>query len=865
MKHPINAAHEKLHALASTCRFPLNPAELTRIYDILVEKSDLSEEAIMHEIESLLSHIEFGGKPALNLGIDEISFLIEHNRYQEKTHGIKSGGYEGIDVKGHIGDKYLFLISDSIDLVNKTTNSIQKIIGKRGTSRFSLSAIPIINLARSKDRRRLYVLEEQKTATPETSRNEAVNRLMSRINGGESVAERGSIDSLLSASTEAFGLMALKSFGPKTVARYAASLSEIDAAVRQGEDVLVADIDENPGTDHAETWFILWMPREKFQENYGTLNLIFERKGIPFNGQFFHSIIAAGRHFIGMATPVMTKILTSELREYLKNELYARSLLLKSAPVSVGEIREILETIAGARDYEKLELILTMQQNKQKEYLIPLVLLMNDPNAEIRAKAFGLIRHYVLNPDSSMKNDYYWSTLKNVFSAATVPIKRESDRLDRALLDGEIMNLLRFRNIFYERYEEPLTGKAYLFIRINGIGIGKGGIRAHEHEVTFSGEGALATNMLFKNIGLGVPWYTIGKGGILGDMKFAGHDGDTRAQARKNVLQSYADFLYYRAEVGPLSDVPAGDVGIGGEEISVIFDRITHNALSDITAIAGNPHEAPANVKKILGENFGVPCADASLLKKISSSAELAAAYTSPAITGKPGPHGLALRAGATSRGLIEVLSAQQNFQDYGDAALWSDPARITEALEREVEYRVKAESKLRMLSFSIQGFGKVGANLAKMIDEIGATVKMISDVSGTLSDAGGIKGIPALFDRCFKGGLTLQQAPREITGSAEFIPGDTVMPLKAIVDVVVPAAMEEVIVAGDQDESGSVHVSDFRGIYLLQGANGPATAEAEEALEDMGTVSFPDILANAGGVLASYLEWIKGLTAVFG
>ncbi|HOW84087.1 MAG TPA: hypothetical protein PK573_16105, partial [Spirochaetota bacterium] len=362
-----------------------------------------------------------------------------------------------------------------------------------------------------------------------------------------------------------------------------------------------------------------------------------------------------------------------------------------------------------------------------------------------------------------------------------------------------------------------------------------------------------------------VPWYTIGKGGILGDMKFAGHDGDTRAQARKNVLQSYADFLYYRAEVGPLSDVPAGDVGIGGDEISVIFDRITHNALSDITAIAGNPHGAPANIKKILGEHFGVPCTDASLLKKISSSAELTAAYTSPAITGKPGPHGLALRAGATSRGLIEVLSAQQNFQDYGDAALWSDPARITEALEREVEYRVKAESKLRMLSFSIQGFGKVGANLAKMIDEIGATVKMISDVSGTLSDPAGIKGIPALFDRCFKGGLTLQQAPREITGSAEFIPGDTVMPLKAIVDVVVPAALEEVIVAGDQDESGNVHGSDFRGIYLHQGAYGPATAEAEEALEDMGTVSFPDILANAGGVLASYLEWIKGLTAVFG
>ena len=88
---------------------------------------------------------------------------------------------------------------------------------------------------------------------------------------------------------------------------------------------------------------------------------------------------------------------------------------------------------------------------------------------------------------------------------------------------------------------------------------------------------------------------------------------------------------------------------------------------------------------------------------------------------------------------------------------------------------------------------------------------------------------------------------------------------LTAVVNIVVPSALEDVII--NRDKSGVCKVSkrDIEGEYILQGANGPVTADAEDRLAEMGIVSFPDILANAGGVLASYMEWLNGLIRVFG
>lgn len=80
-----------------------------------------------------------------------------------------------------------------------------------------------------------------------------------------------------------------------------------------------------------------------------------------------------------------------------------------------------------------------------------------------------------------------------------------------------------------------------------------------------------------------------------------------------------------------------------------------------------------------------------------------------------------------------------------------------------------------------------------------------------------------------------------------------------------VPAALEEVVTLDAEMRAGAVHASRVEADYILQGANGPLTPEAETYLEDRGRISIPDILANAGGVLGSYLEWVDGLVKMFG
>ena len=109
-----------------------------------------------------------------------------------------------------------------------------------------------------------------------------------------------------------------------------------------------------------------------------------------------------------------------------------------------------------------------------------------------------------------------------------------------------------------------------------------------------------------------------------------------------------------------------------------------------------------------------------------------------------------------------------------------------------------------------------------------------------------------------------MADVPSGLHGDSEFIPGDTVRPLTAVVNIVVPSALEDVIINRDKSGACKVSTRDIRGEYILQGANGPVTANAEDRLSEMGIVSFPDILANAGGVLASYMEWLNGLIRVF-
>jgi glutamate dehydrogenase (NAD(P)+) len=147
----------------------------------------------------------------------------------------------------------------------------------------------------------------------------------------------------------------------------------------------------------------------------------------------------------------------------------------------------------------------------------------------------------------------------------------------------------------------------------------------------------------------------------------------------------------------------------------------------------------------------------------------------------------------------------------------------------------------------AVQGFGNVGSVAAKFLHEMGVKVTHVSDVFGGLYNAKGIP-IPALIEYV--------QKNRAITDFPEAEAFDKNELLYADVDVLVPAALENQILASN--------ASRVKARIVAEGANGPVVPEADPILADNGTVVIPDILCNAGGVTVSYFEWVQDRIGYF-
>jgi len=145
--------------------------------------------------------------------------------------------------------------------------------------------------------------------------------------------------------------------------------------------------------------------------------------------------------------------------------------------------------------------------------------------------------------------------------------------------------------------------------------------------------------------------------------------------------------------------------------------------------------------------------------------------------------------------------------------------------------------------TIAVQGFGNVGSFAALLLEERGCTVVSISDISGAYYNEKGIDIKKAIEYRdANKGtlegfkGATLMDKPEEL--------------LVLDVDVLVPAAVEDVIHLGN--------VNNIKAKLIVEGANGPTSAEADKVINEKGIMAVPDILANAGGVTVSYFEWVQ-------
>jgi glutamate dehydrogenase (NAD(P)+) len=158
-----------------------------------------------------------------------------------------------------------------------------------------------------------------------------------------------------------------------------------------------------------------------------------------------------------------------------------------------------------------------------------------------------------------------------------------------------------------------------------------------------------------------------------------------------------------------------------------------------------------------------------------------------------------------------------------------------------------KRELRLEGLSVAVQGFGNVGSYLARFLAEEGATVIAISDSTTGLYNTKGIDVAAALAHKQETGSLQGLRGAEEITNE-ELLLVDC--------DVLAPCALEQVITSENADK--------VKATIICEGANGPITPTADEILEDRGVLVLPDILANAGGVVVSYFEWVQGLQEYF-
>ncbi len=230
-------------------------------------------------------------------------------------------------------------------------------------------------------------------------------------------------------------------------------------------------------------------------------------------------------------------------------------------------------------------------------------------------------------------------------------------------------------------------------------------------------------------------------------------------------------------------------------------------------------------ISVVMGPNSDIPAPDVGtndqVMAWIMDTYSMHRGYSEPAVvTGKPiSIGGSAGRREATGRGVM-VMAREA-------ARRWEVPfagARVV-----------------------VQGFGNVGSVSASLLHDQGCKIVGISDVYGGISAPNGLNPRDVLTHVKETGKMSGFPGTRAIT-NAEL--------LELPCDILVPAAIEGQIT---RENAGRIQAR-----LLVEGANGPTTPDADEILADRHAIVVPDILANAGGVIVSYFEWVQDLQSFF-
>ena len=227
----------------------------------------------------------------------------------------------------------------------------------------------------------------------------------------------------------------------------------------------------------------------------------------------------------------------------------------------------------------------------------------------------------------------------------------------------------------------------------------------------------------------------------------------------------------------------------------------------------------------VFGPRTDIPAPDVytnpQIMAWIMDTYSMSIGYAEPGVvTGKPIAVGGSLgRFGATSRGCA-----------YGIYSL-------LEKLNRRVDEQTVA----------IQGFGNVGYNAAEILHDDGGKIIAASDSKGGVYNASGLD--PRALTKYKEQSGTVYGYPE-----GDKITNEELLELDCT--ILIPAALENVITSRNADR--------IKAEIIAEGANGPSTPDADDILYDRGKYHLPDVLANAGGVTASYFEWVQGLERYF-
>lgn len=263
------------------------------------------------------------------------------------------------------------------------------------------------------------------------------------------------------------------------------------------------------------------------------------------------------------------------------------------------------------------------------------------------------------------------------------------------------------------------------------------------------------------------------------------------------------------------------DIPFGGGKGGVVCDpkQMSRGEIQRLT------RRYTSELINVFGPRTDIPAPDLytnpQVMSWIMDTYSVSVGYAEPGVvTGKPISIGGSLgREDATSRGCVFTIHS------------------LLKHLNRKVEEQTVA----------VQGYGNVGYNAARLIHDDGAGIVAASDSSGGVYNPRGLD--PHALKRHKEETGTVMGYPE-----AEDISNEELLELDC--SILIPAAMENQITGANADR--------VKAEIIAEGANGPVTPAADQILHERGKYHLPDILANAGGVTASYFEWVQGLERYF-